>query len=145
MAHVADPFTPASGGGMGMFFSPTASCFTPTGMMHNGSLGMGRSPGFMPDPPRTGVSFLAATSEPDTPGTGNSMVGQAGDFGPIGQAPDMEERPTTYCNFGEFDDSTRGRAFAIEGIPTGFDFVAVAQLFDVSLLHPLELRSTVVY
>ena len=128
-----------------MYFSPTASCFTPTGMMHNGALGLGRSPGFMPEPPRTGVSYLTATSEPDTPGTCSSIAGQAGDYGPIGQAPVMTNPPATYCNIGLFEDDTRGRSFAIEGIPAGFDFVAVAQLFDVSLLYRLQPKPTIVY
>ncbi|KAL1960010.1 hypothetical protein VTO42DRAFT_678 [Malbranchea cinnamomea] len=134
MANIADPFTgpSAHGAGMGMYLSPTASCFTPTGMMYHGAFGAtNRSTSFMREPPHPGMGYLAATSEPDTPATANTCAGKPNDFGPIGDTTmSSDPLPMMYCQFGQFDDENRNRAFAIEGAPHDFPYVAIANLFD---------------
>ena len=129
---MADPFTGPSAAASGMMLSPTASSFVPS----NG----GRKPMTIDaskeadiGPPRSTMSYLAATSVPDTPGCGQAFAGPDGEFGAIGE-PRLVKPPVPmlYCQFGQFDNENRNRAFMIEGAPKDLAYLTIVDIFDVS-------------
>lgn len=84
----------------------------------------------------SGMSFLAANSEPDTHNHGDAYAKQSRqptEFGPIGKStPIKGALPTAYVHIGQFDYENRNRAFAIEGVPTGLAYLSLAEFFSVS-------------
>lgn len=133
---MADPFMGPPGAAPGMMLSPTASSFVPS----NDSRG---SQSVVSGPPRTTVSYLAATSEPDTPGCGQAFAGPLGEFGPIGTARLVKPPlPMMYCQFGQFDYENRNRAFIIEGAPKDLAYLTIVNVFDVSALKKALSKET---
>lgn len=82
---------------------------------------------------RSSLSYLAATSQPETPFTpnGSYAMNSPPRFGAIGQAiPAPAE--IMYCQVGAFDKVNRNRAFMIEGAPKDLAYLTIVNLFDVS-------------
>lgn len=88
-------------------------------------------------PMASGMSFLAANSEPDTHNHGDAYAKQSRqptEYGPIGKSKTTRDAsPATYVHIGQFDYENRNRAFAIEGVPAGLAYLSLAEFFSVSL------------
>lgn len=84
---------------------------------------------------RSNLSYLAATSQPETPFTPNGTfaLNSPPRFGAIGQA-NVVPAPVqiTFCQIGTFDGVNRNRAFVIEGAPKDLAYLTIVNLFDVS-------------
>ncbi|EFW22537.1 meiosis protein MEI2 [Coccidioides posadasii str. Silveira] len=82
---------------------------------------------------RSKMSYLTATSEPETPFTPNGSLARNSPprFGTIGH-PYVAPTPIhmAYCQFGTFDKINRSRAFTIEGAPTDLAHLTIVSLFD---------------
>ncbi|KAK2761399.1 hypothetical protein FQN54_001921 [Arachnomyces sp. PD_36] len=133
VAHGADPFLAPPVSSERIQLSPTASSFTPVGL--NSSAFDARSgPSHPALPVTSGMSFLAANSEPDTHNRGNGYPmhpRQPTEFGPIGKSKVAKDAsPGTYVHIGQFDYDNRNRAFAIEGVPTGMAYLNLAEFFS---------------
>lgn len=87
----------------------------------------------------SGMSFLAANSEPDTHNHGDAYAQKSRlptEFGPIGKSKATKDAlPATYIHIGQFDYENRNRAFAIEGVPAGLAYLSLADFFSVSLFE----------
>ena len=121
-----------------MHLSPTASAFTPRfardafGAMERSQYAKDREA----EAARTQMSYLTATSVPETPGLEGAFTRNSPPrFGPIARPKAVPAPlPMMYCQFGYFDRENRSRAFAIEGAPTDMPYLSIANLFDVSVV-----------
>ncbi|KAK2767901.1 hypothetical protein FQN53_006441 [Emmonsiellopsis sp. PD_33] len=131
-----DPFLTTPTSARRIHLSPTASSFTPSGFSPSPFGFVDRSV-YPPGPPVPNMSYLAATSEPDTRDIGDVFGARPGQplsaLGPIGKAKIVRSPlPMMFANLGEFDGENRSRAFAVEGVPHNLPYLALAEIFNVS-------------
>lgn len=137
--HGQDPFMATPGSARRVHLSPTASAFTPARYSRENFAPVEQSPSFSmgreQDAVRSHMSYLTATSVPETPGIGSAYVRNSPPrFGPIARPQIVPPHPMTYCQIGHFDRENCNRAFAIEGAPTDMAYLSVANLFEVGSL-----------
>ncbi|OXV06476.1 hypothetical protein Egran_05756 [Elaphomyces granulatus] len=128
----SDPFLVPTGRPGHVQLSPTASTFTPIGV--NGNL-IGVPLNRSVVSTSSGMSYLAADSEPETQGLRNGStkyVDQSTSaFGPIGMSSMIKESISPHpTNYSQVDYDKRSRAFVIEEVPTGFTYLNLAGFFS---------------
>ncbi|WEW61862.1 hypothetical protein PRK78_007359 [Emydomyces testavorans] len=81
---------------------------------------------------RSKLSYLTATSEPETPFTPNGTYAMNSPprFGAIGPLNLVSAPSMMYCQIGVFDKVNRSRAFMIDGAPTDLAYLSIVNLFD---------------
>lgn len=132
LSSASDPFLASGGRSSHVQLSPTASTFTPIGITGN-IIGVpfNRSAS-------SGMSYLAAGSEPETQGlhNGSAMyIDQSTSvFGPIGMSSMIKESISPHpTNYSQVDYDKRSRAFVIEEVPTSYTYLNLAGFFSVSV------------